>query len=527
MPHYSSKLVPQLIEPSWKLIVLELSLYTEQIIFNKKIVYSEDEQIKMEDENHNYNRNYESDDESETYGMEGLIFELIDFAVDLLKRKGVLETLKSMLLTFLLCIKGYCLLPENLILLWKNEINYYINDEFEEENINSIRNKTINLIKEITQELDDDSLMRFLKILISEFMNGINIDDYSEVVKLDDYNFIQVYFDNLKKNKKWLLRNQEANLFILGILSEDLVLLRDKGRIPSNEINQFLEYLLIFIKSSYDNLENKCSKMNYNLIIGRSIWCINKMLSLIRYDKNMLIKTFESITSALIRKDSNKAVTLLASLCLSNVSQKLINIAEQEKNMNENNENSNLKSDIDKQVPIYDSESFIEILKTLIILLKEASNNNNEEVLIVIIETIYDLTILNKEKALFIPYNNTKLFVDIYSKYYNHNTIGTKILELIKLWCSDKQSASLLLTLFVPFAFFVFDDFFKSLGKDSKNFEEIKKTVMTEHGNNDMNFKTSLEMLPVNNIFNHNKNIILNITYFPSYDKIIRIKKFQ
>jgi len=129
----------------------------------------------------------------------------------------------------------------------------------------------------------------------------------------------------------------------------------------------------------------------------------------------------------------------------------------------------------------------------LVDLLKETS----EETLLILIEAILDITKLNKEKGLCVPYNSTKLFVDIYSKYYSNSSIGTKILELIKLWCSDKQSANLLLTLFVPFAFFVFDDFFKSLGKESNAFQEIKKTVMTEHGNNDMNFKTSLDMLPV------------------------------
>ena len=138
-----------------------------------------------------------------------------------------------------------------------------------------------------------------------------------------------------------------------------------------------------------------------------------------------------------------------------------------------------------------------EVFQKLIYLLKETS----EETLIVPIETILDLTKLFKEKALYVPYNATKLIVDIYSKFYNHPQIGVRILELIKLWCSDKKSANLLLTLFVPFAFFVFDEFFKSLGKDNKNFEEIKKTVMTEHGNNNMNFKTSLDMLPVRIIF--------------------------
>ena len=67
MPIYSSKFFNQLIEPSWKLLVLELSIYTENVIFSGEIEYTEDEKYKMEDENHLYTRGYESDDEDEKY----------------------------------------------------------------------------------------------------------------------------------------------------------------------------------------------------------------------------------------------------------------------------------------------------------------------------------------------------------------------------------------------------------------------------------------------------------------------------
>ena len=105
MPLYSSKFYTQLIEPSWRLIVLELSLYSDKVLFNKEIQYEEEEVYQMEDENHNYTRGYESDDEDEKYGIEGLIIELVDFSIDLLKRKNMMEALRQVLLTFLLCIK--------------------------------------------------------------------------------------------------------------------------------------------------------------------------------------------------------------------------------------------------------------------------------------------------------------------------------------------------------------------------------------------------------------------------------------
>ncbi len=59
MPNYSAKYIFRLIEPIWILIVLELSLYTDCIIFNEKVEYDESEESKMEEENHNYKRGRE------------------------------------------------------------------------------------------------------------------------------------------------------------------------------------------------------------------------------------------------------------------------------------------------------------------------------------------------------------------------------------------------------------------------------------------------------------------------------------
>ena len=66
--------------------------------------------------------------------MEGLIMELIDFTDDLLKRNSIISALKPALFTFLLCIKGYLYLPHNSIMLWKNDSNLYISEEYDEEN---------------------------------------------------------------------------------------------------------------------------------------------------------------------------------------------------------------------------------------------------------------------------------------------------------------------------------------------------------------------------------------------------------
>lgn len=459
MPIYSSRFFIQLIEPAWRLIVLELSLYTENVIFNRNILYDEDETYKMEDENHIYTRGYESEEEDEKYGLEGLILELIDFAVDLLKRRNVMDALRNVLLTFLLCIKGYCLMPYNSMILWKNDPNLYITEEYDDENINTVRSKSLTLIKEISKELDDDSILGFIRIIISEFSEGIKISNYSEVIKLDDYNFITSYFEKMNSDKYSVFLRHESNLLILGTLAEDLVLLRDKNRISKEEINQLIGFLF--------NVISQPSK-DTNILVGRALWCVSRLLSLVKQDENILKDIFEAASIALIHPNSDLSVCLVSAQCLSSICHKV-------------------------QGKEFDNENLINNYIRLIKLLEEC----NEETLLIPIETIVALSKINKEKALYVPLNSSKFFVHLYSKYYNHPLIGVKILELIKFWCTDNRSAKVLISLFVPFAIIVFDEFFKTLGKPDQQFEEIKRTVMTEHGNANMDVKNSLDMLPV------------------------------
>ena len=63
MPIYSSKFFNLLIEPAWRLIVLELSLYCNKVVFNKEIEYTENGRIltgKAVDINDNFNLEVET-----------------------------------------------------------------------------------------------------------------------------------------------------------------------------------------------------------------------------------------------------------------------------------------------------------------------------------------------------------------------------------------------------------------------------------------------------------------------------------
>ena len=459
MPIYSSKFFNLLIEPTWRLIVLELNLYCNSIVFNKEIEYTEEEEITIEEENHIYEHGYESDDDEETSGMEGLIMELIDFTVDLLKRNSVIDALRPALFTFLLCIKGYLLLPHNSIVLWKDDSNLYISEEYDEENINSVRSKTLGLIREISKEIEDEALINFIRLLIDELMKGINLDSYKEVIKLDDYNLVKPYLEKLNNDPLYIQMRQESNLLILGNISDDLFRLKEGQLLTKKETENLMNFLINLIK----NVEKEIS-----ILIGRTIWCLSKLLCLVRNDIDYLTKIFESVSQTLINPKSDLSIQLVSAQCISIICQRLIS----------------QKKEIQSKYITKNYDALILIL-----------NKVNEDTRFIPIENLLYLTKLSKENALYIPLHHLTPVLKIYAENFNDNYVGPKILELIKIWCEDKRSAHCLIDKFIPIAIKVFEDFYRNnIGKTDEVFEEVKNTVMTEHSNPDI--KTSSDMLP-------------------------------
>ena len=78
-------------------------------------------------------------------------------------------------------------------------------------------------------------------------MPSLNSENYIEVIKLDDYNLINTYFDNMNNDKNYIFRRHEANLLILGNLSEDLIILKEKYILEDTHVNDIIKFLFVFI----------------------------------------------------------------------------------------------------------------------------------------------------------------------------------------------------------------------------------------------------------------------------------------
>lgn len=102
---------------------------------------------------------------------------------------------------------------------------------------------------------------------------------------------------------------------------------------------------------------------NSGILVGRAIWCISKLFSLVRENTEICCNIFEAVSMALTNPKSDLSVCLVACLCLSKLCNYLKN------------------KDFDNEFIIKDYDKLIDILKVV-----------SEDTLIIPIETILALS---------------------------------------------------------------------------------------------------------------------------------------
>jgi len=219
------------------------------------------------------------------------------------------------------------------------------------------------------------------------------------------------------------------------------------------------------------------------ILVGRAIWVITKLLDIVK-DNNLVIeRIFNGISMTLVHESSDLSIQLIACSAIINISKLILS-------KNENGINLPNQSNVN----YFKSELIPKNLEKLIQLIQICP----EETFFYPVETLIYIIKLNNEYSKIISKNYSKLIIDKYSLYYNHPMNGAVLLELIKLWCDDVESAKGLITLLLPFSVLVFEDFFKKLkNPNSANLDQVKMTLNTLSMDNMEKVESNIEMLPV------------------------------
>lgn len=465
MPSFSINFVDLIIEPIWKLAVVLQWYYLERIISNKEILFSPEELQIIESENQNYSRGYESDDEEETNGLEGLLKELIKFLTISLENTHVMKKVKNYLPLFLLSVKNYCMISNEIVNLWINDPNYFVSDEYNEPDDSSLRVSCLKLIKSILAKIDNDNIFGFIKALISEFQNDQNNQIYSSMVSLDGCPNTTLLIKNLNENKDYILRKCEANILIIGGITKNIKNLIRKNKLEFNElkeINNFLHNLLLEPSS---------------ILSDRAVWCLGKISKLFVNEKQIMLNNLMIVFNLFLREDNKLSTNLISSICLSDI--------------------ANIISTKYKDGDILESNLINFCIEKNIKFLKLCS----EETINIPIESIIAISKLNMQSALANSSNYINSVLEVYLSNYNDSNFSKKLVDLIQLWSKDIFTQNIVLEFFFKLFIYITDDYFGKLSKhgSAHSYLDIRKNINFKISDPQLNLNS--ENIPVKFLF--------------------------
>ena len=87
---YSRDCINQILEPSWQLLNFHLPVFTEVLGYNQSLKDFQGDDQETEE----YHKGYESEEEGEPEGVEGMTLQLIELLTTLISRQNVQEVVK-------------------------------------------------------------------------------------------------------------------------------------------------------------------------------------------------------------------------------------------------------------------------------------------------------------------------------------------------------------------------------------------------------------------------------------------------
>lgn len=428
MPQYYSNNTKESIEYCFNTLINSLLFYTEECVLRHSLTYSQKEKTVMETEGHLYTRGYESDNENdnEKYGLEGLIGELLNLMCDSLSNSHAVEFLQKYFYHLMLIIKCYSLLSYSLVDLWARDVNEYIveemdYDELTEDKPLTIRYQCVQLLKSMASMIEPKSLLSFIKIVINELVQGINSSVYSDIVLISQYPEVLKKYYNIISDKDMVILINEANLLILGSLSEEIGLLIKDELISRNDMAMFINGLFTLISNA--NAGSNESNLS-NITIGRAIWCIKQLLVNVFSDDLVFLKeAIQKVILMLIEHKKKADIGTQLIYC-----QTLFTLA------------SLLKHD-----ELYlENDILTQISNRLLALLKNTFN----ETMAIPLQTITALSLINEPLSKYIQSNYYKEILQLYLSNFNNPNVDCFV-TLFKAWSNSTSTINSLFTEFI------------------------------------------------------------------------------
>lgn len=160
MVNYSIDSINMVLQPAWKLLNVNLSVYTETIGYGRSLVFNETEKETFSPEELKITMDHgiESEAENEETGIIGMTMQLIELLTSLANKGSIRSLIQVGIVPLITSVASYMILSQE-------QENEQITDQSQFININndnvyehSVRNYCLNFLSQVIENFDDDAV---------------------------------------------------------------------------------------------------------------------------------------------------------------------------------------------------------------------------------------------------------------------------------------------------------------------------------------------------------------------------------
>jgi hypothetical protein len=431
MVNYSLECINLVLQPAWKLLNVNLSVYTETIGYGQSIEFNETEMetFTTEELNITMDHGIESEAENEETGIIGMTMQLIELLTSLANKGSIRSLIQVGIVPLITSVASYMILSQE-------QENEQITDQSQFININndtvyehSVRNYWLNFLSQVIENFDDDAVEAILCVT-ENFLLSMEQDKVPSVeTNFDEIDVLKYTYNSKDKNHGW--KKREVALYLLGSLSDDIIKYRDtRGATNFSLIKIFGSIALPDLKSV----------KTPTILKGRAMWCATQLSGLMT-DKDPHCVDIVHTSVSMMSKDNELSLRIWA--CRSLVH--FIN-----------------------KVDVEAIENLSEYISSVLENVDDLLVKWNDETVHIPVAAIKQLSKVDEEAVAFIAHESAPHLLKLFEYYHDQSSVGADLLDIFKMWTNYEKCKTIFCNNYTPFALKIVKNYFHMTNTKSK-----------------------------------------------------------
>jgi hypothetical protein len=431
MVNYSLEWINLVLQPAWKLLNVNLSVYTETIGYGQSIEFNETEMetFTTEELNITMDHGIESEAENEETGIIGMTMQLIELLTSLANKGSIRSLIQVGIVPLITSVASYMILSQE-------QENEQITDQSQFININndtvyehSVRNYWLNFLSQVIENFDDDAVEAILCVT-ENFLLSMEQDKVPSVeTNFDEIDVLKYTYNSKDKNHGW--KKREVALYLLGSLSDDIIKYRDtRGATNFSLIKIFGSIALPDLKSV----------KTPTILKGRAMWCATQLSGLMT-DKDPHCVDIVHTSVSMMSKDNELSLRIWA--CRSLVH--FIN-----------------------KVDVEAIENLSEYISSVLENVDDLLVKWNDETVHIPVAAIKQLSKVDEEAVAFIAHESAPHLLKLFEYYHDQSSVGADLLDIFKMWTNYEKCKTIFCNNYTPFALKIVKNYFHMTNTKSK-----------------------------------------------------------